>query len=89
MLAESPAHDHGGTAGTPTITSDAGGVALHYSAGITLSGGGPNRAVHSNPPGNGLVVFTASATVIASQGGGGAHNNVQPTIILNAQVKLG
>ena len=69
--AEMPAHDHGGTTGSTNL----------YTDNIFDAGFFPNGLV-------GTTDFSEAGTSshahsIASDGGGGAHNNVQPTIILN------
>ena len=71
--AQMPAHDHGGSTGNPTtnpiILSNA------FSSGATISGSGPNNILLSSP------TLPNHVHTISSQGGGGAHTNVQPTAI--------
>lgn len=73
-VAQMPSHDHGG------VTGAAGG---HTNAveGSTDADTGSARKVPSNQS---VADHTHS---ISAQGGGGAHNNVQPTLILNYIIK--
>lgn len=92
--AEMPAHDHGGVTGADgshlhMIAADA--------ASDTPLSDNPTRQLADLSSGGGyaLAGTTTAATVgetdteadhthtVASDGGGGAHNNVQPTLILN------
>lgn len=87
-LTDIPAHDHGGSTtgnGTNhTHTTDSflatGGAAV----GLVRTAAGSGAAVNfsTNNP-------TAHTHTIASAGGGGAHSNVQPTIILNKIIYAG
>jgi microcystin-dependent protein len=76
-VAESAAHDHSGTTGTASQyhrtfgNAGATGAAEPFTLAWGNGGDGPTTHAHS----------------ISSQGGGGAHNNVQPTIILNYIIK--
>jgi microcystin-dependent protein len=89
-LAESAAHDHGGQAtGTlnfnthvRNIDAATGAVAVPVHA-TSATAGDQNWFVN-----NGILHFGGTAPpsdprTIASAGGGGAHNNTQPTIIVN------
>ena len=71
--AQIPAHDHGGSTGNPTtnpiILSNA------FSSGLTNVGSGSNNLLISSP------TLPNHVHTISSQGGGGAHTNVQPTAI--------
>lgn len=78
-LAQIPAHDHDysdpGHSHTERVNQNTGGT------GITIVG----NASSSNIVQQNTVISTASATTgitLNSSGGDGAHNNVQPTIIL-------
>lgn len=82
-LAESAAHDHGGATGStdPAVT---GGI---YGGAITQLVGGTSPSI--NAPGNPALVDVAAHThPITSAGGGGAHNNVQKTILGSFCLKL-
>jgi microcystin-dependent protein len=82
-VAEMPAHDHGGVSGS-------GSIQLTYSlvaaASNPVSNANTVRGNTSSP-----VTNTAAGSLhdhsIASQGGGGAHNNLQPYIVLNHIIK--
>ena len=82
-IGEIPLHDHGG------ITTAWGAYSQSFVA-VLVNGFGNNSF-----PGGGLAGFT-TLTVnvpnhqhgIPAQGGGAAHNNVQPTIILNKIIKV-
>lgn len=72
-VAQMPAHDHGGATGNINI----GTYLDDPNAGTsTAYGVGTTSPSSINKTGS-----------ISSQGGGGAHNNVQPTIILNYIIK--
>lgn len=73
-IAQMPAHDHGGATGSAGAHTDA------VTAGSN-AGAGSDRLV---PASNSTPNHTHT---ISSQGGGGAHNNVQPTLILNYIIK--
>lgn len=82
-VTEMPSHNHGGSTG-------AAGSFLQTITNLLRNGFGSLSL-----PGGGLVGFdnpTVSAPdhvhSIASQGGGAAHNNVQPTIIFNKIIKV-
>jgi len=78
--AQTPIHDHGGGIHAHTATTTGG----------THNGGGTNTGQFADG-GNNLQVPTTtvnnSTTIIASFGGDGNHNNVQPTIIFNKIIK--
>jgi microcystin-dependent protein len=82
--AELPAHGH------PVTINDPGhihGVGVRADFASTGSTGGMNEFGGSTQnTKTGTTGITASA---GNTGGGGGHNNIQPTIILNAQIKLG
>ncbi|MBB4642376.1 microcystin-dependent protein [Rhizorhapis suberifaciens] len=76
-VAQIPSHDHGGVTGTsnPTVTGIRElGQAQTGGAGSRIGTGGSIGSVSHNH-------------TIPDQGGGGAHNNVQPTIIFNQIIK--
>lgn len=86
-ISEAPAHTHTGTTST-------NGDHSHFLAGFAVTGG--NLTVGAW--GNGVRNDTSNLTGIAgahshtfttdSKGGGLAHNNTQPTIILNKIIKV-
>jgi microcystin-dependent protein len=82
--AQLAAHDHAQTAQQPTFTySDTGS--------IDLSGGGGTTIVNSIAASGGETTITPTADAspgdTATAGSDAAHNNVQPTIILNKIIK--
>ena len=88
ITAELPAHTHG----AGTYAADTAGAHTHMTGEGVLGGSGSGAAMRSN---NNSVVSSSSGdhthTISgssASAGSGTAHNNVQPTIIFNYQVKL-
>lgn len=80
LEAELPAHVHAQTAQQPTVP---------YTIRGDLQGGGGSGAVQQLDGGVSTLTTTADASPgdTASVGSGTAHNNVQPTIILNYIVK--
>jgi microcystin-dependent protein len=88
-LAQSAAHDHGATTGNSGALDHT--HPFTYTSGTIqgVAGGSNNLTLNDNASGNTgnqsqSLVHNHS---IASAGGGGAHNNVQPTIILNKIIK--
>jgi len=76
-IAQMPAHDHGGVTGNPTtLPAITSGAATNPQQVANAS----NPGVLSSQSGG---VLPNHVHTIDSQGGGGAHNNVQPTIIFN------
>lgn len=73
-IAQMPAHDHGGSTGSAGAHTDA------ITAGSNAAAGSDRLVPASNSTPN-------HTHTISSQGGGGAHNNVQPTLILNYIIK--
>lgn len=88
ITGELPAHTHG----AGTYAADTAGAHTHMTGEGVLSGGGSGTAMRSNSnsvvsSSSGDHTHTISGSS-ASTGGDGAHNNVQPTIVFNYQVKL-
>jgi microcystin-dependent protein len=73
QINQMPAHDHGGATGNPTTSP---------TSGRQYSGSSQAYASGANSAGDNFALPNHVHT-IASQGGDGAHNNVQPTIIAN------
>lgn len=71
-------HSHGASISAP-YTSGSGGVT--YGSGIP-----PHNGVSAGTWGGGISINTGNAS-ISSTGGGGAHNNLQPYIVLNYIIK--
>lgn len=84
-IAQMPAHNHGGA------TSPAG-AHNHFYDSVSFGSAGNGLKADSGiaPTFPTAVTSTVGdhAHVIASQGGGGAHSNVQPTIIFNKIIKI-
>lgn len=83
-VAQIPSHDHGGN------TANDGTHAHSINGGSNISGNA-FPSVLATTSGNGFGTIAgggAHAHSISAQGGGGAHNNVQPTIVLNYIIKV-
>ncbi|MDB5600881.1 MAG: hypothetical protein JWN71_2925 [Xanthobacteraceae bacterium] len=81
-LAQMAAHDHGGATGSHShnlSTVELGNTT--FSAG--LNSGGTIMPISTNK----FQATDAATATISSAGGGGNHNNVQPTIILSYVIK--
>lgn len=80
-IAEMPSHNHGGATGSS---------AVGINSTIIMASSNPSGGTHYNArgtatspvPGDALS-GTSHSHVISSQGGGDAHNNIQPYIVLN------
>lgn len=89
-----PGHDHGSAAHTHSlVTSGNNGVVAIQNSGPNqgISGGGPGggswavQATASTTPGN--VTVSHTGITVSDTNGNGAHNNMQPSIVLNWLVK--
>lgn len=78
-IAEMPAHDHSGATGNPTTSPISGGI--HNYAQAQVSGAAISLASIAGQ------TLPNHVHTISSQGGGGAHNVVQPTGIRNIIIK--
>lgn len=78
---EMPAHTHTGTASTAGAHTHSGGATSSLQ-GQTENGGGASANTQTGSAGDHTHTLT-----INSAGGGNAHSNVQPTIILNYIIK--
>lgn len=81
-VAQMPSHDHNGS------TGDAGAHSHSINGGSTLNGNN-YPSVLASSSGNGFVTLGVGSHShgIGAQGGSGAHNNIQPTIVLNYILK--
>ena len=77
----------GGSGGAETHTLSTAEMPAHTHGGLTNidPNGGDGGSAHD--PGIDYVTSNGAGTVSGSTGGGGAHNNVQPTFILNYIIK--
>jgi len=74
----------GATGGTQTHTLVTGELASHtHSEGVASVSSGPYGVLEGS-----TVVSSASAGTTGSAGSGSAHNNTQPTLVLNKIIKL-
>lgn len=78
-VAEMPSHNHGGTTGS-TFPE----VGLSANDG---SSGSPRAKAGSNTGGRYSATYSEHDHTIASQGGGSAHNNIQPSIVALRVIK--
>ena len=77
----------GGSGGTETHTLSTAEMPAHTHGGLTNIDpfGGDGGSAHD--PGIHYVTSNGAGTVSGSTGGGGVHNNVQPTLVLNYIIK--
>lgn len=101
-LQQSPAHDHGGTSGaggahghesrmnpfaeSSTGKDTTGGLMMRQSGATTYAA---NAGAPGDAAGTQIGAAPAHSHSIASAGGGEAHNNVQPTLVLNYIIRTG
>jgi microcystin-dependent protein len=83
VTGEMPSHTHTDSGHTHTLTSTTSGT-VPYNAG----GNGGSPESHSAFPATPLEITQSGAANIQNTGGGGAHNNTQPTIMCNYIIKL-
>lgn len=90
-LTEAPAHDHGGVTGTTkpdlVLTGVGGGANVPTTPNTSLNGGSTVVQLNGQSAGASDIGVSTHTHTITSAGGGGAHNNVQPTIVLNYIIK--
>lgn len=79
-----PAHSHGGNTGANGSHNHDYEKADHLATGAVQPGGANGFRTSSTAQTNAVAAHTHS---IPSEGGGQAHNNVQPTLILNKIIK--
>lgn len=81
-VAQMPSHNHGGATGNPTTNPSLGVYQVPTSATGTAGSGIYAATTQTN------ATLPNHVHSISSQGGGGAHNNVQPTIIANYIIRV-
>jgi microcystin-dependent protein len=85
-VAQMASHDHSGSTIAETGIKISGTNALGVVSGSSATiGEGAGTAYTSSA--YGTLVLPSTSLSVAGQGGGAAHNNVQPTIILNYIIK--
>lgn len=77
----------GGTGGSETHTLATSEMPAHTHGGLTNIDPAGGDGGSSSDPGLDYVTSNGAGTVSGSTGGGGAHNNVQPTLVLNYIIK--
>jgi microcystin-dependent protein len=86
-LTDAQADQLGGTLGNETHTLTTTELPAHTHGGLTDIDPNGGDGGSASDPGLDYVTSNGAGTVSGSTGGGGAHNNVQPTIILNYIIK--
>jgi microcystin-dependent protein len=89
-LTDTQADQLGGTLGFETHTLTTTELPAHTHGGLTdidPDGGDGGQGDQGEDPNSDYVTSNGDGTVSGSTGGGGPHNNVQPTIILNYIIK--
>lgn len=86
-LTNAQADQLGGTLGNETHTLTTTELPAHTHGGLTDIDPNGGDGGSANDPGIDYVTSNGAGTVSGSTGGGGAHNNVQPTFILNYIIK--
>ena len=86
-LTDAQADQLGGTLGNETHTLTTTELAAHTHGGLTNIDPNGGDGGSASDPGLDYVTSNGAGTVSGSTGGGGAHNNVQPTFILNYIIK--
>lgn len=86
-LTDAQADQLGGTLGNETHTLTTTELPAHTHGGLTDIDPDGGDGGQGEDPGLDYVTSNGDGTVSGSTGGGGPHNNVQPTIILNYIIK--
>lgn len=86
-LTDAQADQLGGTLGSETHTLTTTELPAHTHGGLTDIDPNGGDGGSASDPGLDYVTSNGAGTVSGSTGGGGAHNNVQPTFILNYIIK--
>jgi microcystin-dependent protein len=86
-LTDAQADQLGGTLGNETHTLTTTELPAHTHGGLTDIDPDGGDGGQGEDPGLDYVTSNGDGTVSGSTGGGGAHNNVQPTFILNYIIK--
>ena len=84
-LAQSPAHDHGGSTGSTQPTASVTGGTVGGTSSATSSGPSTLTPIGAS---NIVVTIQNHSHTIASAGSGNAHNNTQPTMLYTVYCKL-
>jgi microcystin-dependent protein len=89
-VGEMPSHAH--TASTSVSVIDPGHSHVYSNSGVSSAAGGPGTPIATpggaNSTNAALTSITATAsTALTNTGGGGAHNTVQPTLVVNYIIK--
>jgi len=86
-LTDAQADQLGGILGSETHTLTTAELAAHTHGGLTDIDPNGGDGGSASDPGLDYVTSNGAGTVSGSTGGGGGHNNVQPTFILNYIIK--
>ena len=86
-LTDTQADQLGGTLGNETHTLTTTELPAHTHGGLTNIDPNGGDGGSASDPGLDYVTSNGAGTVSGSTGGGGAHQNVQPTFILNYIIK--
>lgn len=84
-VAQMPAHAHTGSANNAGAHSHTEVGIAYGSSGFVGSGENGNGIAYQN---TGNAPDHSHTLTIANQGGGGSHNNTQPTLVLNKIIRL-
>lgn len=79
-ITEIPSHNHGGSTGSSTINVD------YYTSNPTTQNQ-PTLSTNVSSLTTRTLLGSAHTHTISSEGGGGAHNNIQPSLVVNYIIK--
>lgn len=97
-IAEMPSHNHPGSSFPGGVFTGTGNTNFFYNENCIYTGGGAQCAVTGIQTLSGtdgpvqdaienLAISVSGAVTVAAQGGGGAHTNLQPYILVNKIIK--